>query len=54
MRTAIGHGLIVPKPKPNGESMAALRRRWQKGKRLIFRYLTVVYVATQMIPETSA
>jgi len=41
MRTAIGHGLIVPKPKPNGESIAALRCCWQKGKRLIFRYLTV-------------
>jgi len=23
MRTAIGHGLIVPKPKPNGESIEA-------------------------------
>ena len=41
MRTAIVHGLIVPKPKPKGKSNRTLRPSWQKGKRLIFRYLQV-------------
>ena len=31
IRTAIGYGLIVPKPKPNGESIAVLAPQLAKG-----------------------
>ena len=41
IRTAIGYGLIVPKPKPNGESIGVLHPSWQKGMRLTFLNLSV-------------